>query len=304
MIRIAILGAGTPDAAEIIRILVNHPDAEIVAAVEPEFSGRKVADVHHGLTGDTDIEFVSGFDQAEADQVFICRNSSLADELRRLPDDEDAPRIVDMASRLSLCAEDAGFVPGIPELYRKPLVRGARRGLILDPAVTVSMIILGPLAMNMILSGEIEISIYLPQSMTSSFKAQDFSEDINALISELQKSWSGSVRTILKSSEEVRGMKVEIRISSPVSKEEIFKIYDSVYDDHNFSFPSTKEAGYKDVVGTQKVIVNVSETDGKTELIAYADARLRGGAGDAVHVMNLLFALHEKTGLTLKVSSF
>ncbi len=41
-----------------------------------------------------------------------------------------------------------------------------------------------------------------------------------------------------------------------------------------------------------------------TEITSVIDNLLKGGAGNAVHCMNLLFGLSEKTGLALKGSAF
>ena len=52
MIKVGIAGADTAMAGELIRILINHPDVEIISAFAPGKVGRKVASVHHGLAGE------------------------------------------------------------------------------------------------------------------------------------------------------------------------------------------------------------------------------------------------------------
>ena len=57
--------------------------------------------------------------------------------------------------------------------------------------------------------------------------------------------------------------------------------------------------------GTQKSVVSFNKPGaGLLEIVCVADCRLRGGAGDAVHAMNLLFSLHEKVGLQLKSAAY
>ena len=60
----------------------------------------------------------------------------------------------------------------------------------------------------------------------------------------------------------------------------------------------------KEVEGTNKCLAYLEKADGRITVTAIMDALLKGGAGTAVHVMNLLFGLHELTGLALKASSF
>ncbi|MBP9985483.1 MAG: N-acetyl-gamma-glutamyl-phosphate reductase, partial [Prevotella sp.] len=57
MIKIGILGAAGYTGGELIRLLINHPDAEIVFANSESNAGNFVADVHEGLYGDTELKF-------------------------------------------------------------------------------------------------------------------------------------------------------------------------------------------------------------------------------------------------------
>ena len=67
----------------------------------------------------------------------------------------------------------------------------------------------------------------------------------------------------------------------------------------------TYPVDYREVAGTDRCIVSLSKSDEDSLRISVeVDAALRGGAGEAVHLMNLLFGLHEKTGLDLKASTF
>ncbi|MCF0196681.1 MAG: N-acetyl-gamma-glutamyl-phosphate reductase, partial [Bacteroidaceae bacterium] len=57
MIRVGILGAAGYTGGELIRVLLNHPQVEIVFANSESNAGNDVADVHEGLLGDTDLRF-------------------------------------------------------------------------------------------------------------------------------------------------------------------------------------------------------------------------------------------------------
>ena len=59
MIKIGILGAAGYTGGELIRLLLNHPEAEIVFANSESNAGNLVADVHEGLLGETALRGTS-----------------------------------------------------------------------------------------------------------------------------------------------------------------------------------------------------------------------------------------------------
>ena len=66
---------------------------------------------------------------------------------------------------------------------------------------------------------------------------------------------------------------------------------------------TTRPVGIEEVEGTQRMVLSFSKPQNDTLRIeGVADARMRGGAGEAIHVMNLMQHLHEKTGLEQKVN--
>ena len=101
-----------------------------------------------------------------------------------------------------------------------------------------------------------------------------------------------------------RGLRVRAELDSPMTLPDIARLYEELYDDHNFTFLSPHAAPYAEVTGTDKIIISLSLAQGKLTIDAVADGHLRGGAGEAVHVMNLLFGLAERTGLALKASEY
>ncbi|MDE7179897.1 MAG: hypothetical protein K2N88_01690, partial [Muribaculaceae bacterium] len=121
---------------------------------------------------------------------------------------------------------------------------------------------------------------------------------------EIQRSFNGSVKISLSEATTRRSAKMTLRFPSALSQTNMLQLYD-VYDDHNFSFAVENPAGVSEVAGTNKIVVTVGRTDmGEADITAVADCRLRGAAGEAMHIMNLMFGLHEKTGLALKAIDF
>ena len=97
---------------------------------------------------------------------------------------------------------------------------------------------------------------------------------------------------------------MDIEFRCELNHEAMIELYD-IYDDHNFTFITTTRVGVSEVAGTNKCIVGVMRPEeGKARLMVAADCRLRGASGEAIHIMNLLFGLHEKTGLALKAIDY
>ena len=72
MIKVGILGAAGYTGGELIRVLLNHPQAEIVFANSESNAGNLVSDVHEGLVGDTDLRFTDAMPFDQVDVVFFC----------------------------------------------------------------------------------------------------------------------------------------------------------------------------------------------------------------------------------------
>ena len=95
-----------------------------------------------------------------------------------------------------------------------------------------------------------------------------------------------------------------VYVDCPVSIEEVRKLYEDYYDDHNFTFVTDKAPDLKDVVNTNKCILHLDKVGDKLLITSVIDNLLKGASGTAVHNMNLLFGLQERIGLNLKPSAF
>ncbi len=72
MIRVGILGAAGYTGGELIRLLINHPEAEIIFANSESNAGNLVAEVHEGLYGETDLKFTAEMPFDQVDVIFFC----------------------------------------------------------------------------------------------------------------------------------------------------------------------------------------------------------------------------------------
>lgn len=306
MIRVGIAGADTAMAGELIRILINHPDVELVSAFAPGKVGRKVASVHHGLAGECDLEFSPDINPKNLDVIFIDAHSDVADRFRMNTDRWPDLRIIDMSHCPSLDFDALDMAYGLPETNRKQLVRGCRRAVVPRSVAAAAIIGLYPLARHLLLKGDIYVDYACPTDIDTEEKMNMVRQEILYVLNKTQNSFCGNI--ILRHlDEEVsdRGLKVIVDIPCSLDINEVFKIFDDCYEDHNFTFMLSNSMPGYEVEGTQKTLVTLQkQTPDSLTITVIADSRMRGGAGDAVHIMNLLFGLHERTGLYLKAHKF
>lgn len=306
MIKAGIAGADTPMAGELIRILVNHPDVELISAFAPGKVGRKVASVHHGLEGECDLVFSPDVNPGQLDVIFIDAHSEVADRFRMSTDRWPELRIIDMSHCPSLDFEALDMAYGLPEINRKQLVRGCRRAVVPRSIAAAALIGLYPLARHLLLKGTVSVGYACPPDIDTEEKVEMARLEILDVLKKTQNSFNGDI--ILKrlcNDVSERGLLVDMEIPCTLDIEEVFKIYAEIYDDHNFTYTVGSVMPGYEVEGTQKTLVSLRKISPETLSVSVvADSRMRGGAGDAVHIMNLLFGLHEKTGLSLKAHKF
>lgn len=325
MIRAGIIGGAGYTAGELIRLLINHPDVHLAWVNSTSNAGNHVSDVHQGLIGETFLRFTDQTPWDEIDCLFFCTphgQSRTFIEQNPIPENI---KIIDLSNdfRLKEPGDDHDFVYGLPEINRKPMVRGAKH--VANPGcfATAIQLALLPLAKNGKLHGDIHVtaitgstgagvkpsatshyswrndnvSIYKP------FRHQHLAE-IKRTFKELQPDFDSEILFVPVRGCFSRGIIAIVYLDTDLSIEEITKMYEEAYEDHNFTFLSDRQPDLKDVVNTNKCVIHLEKIDGKLLITSVIDNLLKGASGTAVHNMNLLFGLSERTGLTLKGSAF
>ena len=305
MIKVGIIGADTPDAGEMLRLLIHHPEVEIHSLYAPAWAGRMVASRHHGFMGEEIINFTDSIDPYSIDIVFIMDDSEKGNEILMNSVAYPDLRIVDLSPARLSRMDCNGMEYGLSEANRKPLVRGARIAVIPTPAASLALIALYPLAMNSLVNSDIDISIHAAPEVVSSIDVTSLNQEITSFLQKTDNNFCGKLQISLFPCDSGRSMKVSSVIKSPLAIAEVSQIYESVYDDHSFTFMSFAEVNRHEVEGTHKCIVTIEKPGaGLLDVTAVGDCHLRGAAGDAIHIMNLFFALDVKVGLHLKPSCF
>lgn len=290
MVRIGIFDGDTPLAGELVRLLINHPDAEIVWVNSASLAGTKVADRHPGMIGETNLTFSDSSPIDDVDCVFVCSPATPIDFIL----DTDV-KVIDACGAISHRSsfEPEKVIFGVPELCRKPMVRGGKVVSIPTPATMAVVTPLLPLAKNGLVNALVDASVD---------GVDDNSADmtlVKAAIASLQPEF-GQAINVKAEGPSTRIVTASLAMASDIDTVRATEIFNDFFDDHNFVFVTKRMPAPEDVLNTNKFLINLQAENGILTMTAVFDSKLKGSAGTAVHAMNLLFGLHERVGLTLK----
>lgn len=307
MVKVGIIGADTPLAGELIRILINHPETEIETLWAPSLKGRAATSLHHGLIGETPLFFTDKLDLEGLDLILLAEESDVAQKVaNQLPNNENLKLVSPNKKLLSTLEGDEFLQAGLSEYNRKALVRVARAAYLVSPVLVPAIVALTPLANFLLLNSDIRIDYKGPEDIIKDSENSELEKDLEELMKKKQISFNDNVIISIDELPQTdRSSVTEIKLNNSLPLEEIEKIYEQTFDDHNFSFVTQNNVEIEEVEGSQKIVIHFEKPEPDIlKVRVVADSRLRGGAGDMVHIMNLFFGLHEKTGLNLKPSRY
>ncbi|SDM19117.1 N-acetyl-gamma-glutamyl-phosphate reductase [Daejeonella rubra] len=324
-IRIGIAGGAGYTGGELLRILINHPHAEIVFVHSNSNAGKFVSDVHTDLFGDTDLKFTNSLSQ-DIDVLFLCVGHGDARKFLDANHIVERIKVIDLSQDFRLSQNSVHgkreFVYGLPELNREA-IKSANN--IANPGCFATCIQIGllPLAASGNLNAEVHINATTGStgagqspgatthfswrnnnlSIYKAFEHQHLNEIGESLI-QLQKGFDKELSFIPQRGNFTRGILAAIYLESDLSLEEAQKIYTNYYASHPFTHLSKKNIDLKQVVNTNKALVYLEKHGGKLFIISIIDNLLKGASGHAVQNMNLMFGLDEMEGLRLKGAGF
>lgn len=324
-IKVGIAGGAGYTGGELIRILLNHPNAEIVFAHSKSNAGNPVSDVHTDLLGETEIKFSSSLSD-NIDVLFLCMGHGESVKFLAENKIDGKIKIIDLSQdfRISPRSSVLGrqFVYGLPELNKEQIQKASN---IANPgcfATSIQLALL-PLAAKKILNEEVHISAVTGStgagqslsvtnhftwrnnniSIYKAFQHQHLAE-IGQSIKQLQTSFASEINFIPYRGNFTRGILAAVYFNSKLTPEEANKIYTDYYNLHPFVTVSDKNPDVKQVVNTNKCILYIEKQGNKLFIQSVIDNLTKGASGQAVQNMNLLFGLDETTGLKLKPSAF
>jgi N-acetyl-gamma-glutamyl-phosphate reductase len=326
-IKIGIIGGAGYTAGELIRILLNHPNATISFVHSKSNAGNFVYSIHQDLAGETELKFAAEWNN-EIDVLFLCLGHGESKKFLAENKITDAVKIIDLANdfRLNRQSEigDRKFVYGLPELQREKIKNSNN---IANPGCFATAIQLGllPLAKAGLLhevyitgiTGSTGAGQSLAPTSHFSWRANNIqayktlTHQHNAEILESLNSFN--VDVILNENDFnfvpwrgdfTRGIFISSQIKTGLSIEELNVLYKEFYKGHPFTTLTTEPVFLKQVVNTNKCIIQLEKVGSKLVVHSVMDNLTKGASGQAIQNMNLIFGLEETTGLKLKASFF
>lgn len=330
MIRVGILGSAGYTGGELIRLLLCHPQVEIVFANSESNAGRPVHEVHEGLLGDTDLVFTDQLPFDSVDVLFFCFGHGKSEAFLKEHPVPQGVKIIDLAQDFRLHDPGHDFVYGLPEVNAD---RIAACSHLANPGCFATCIQIGllPLAKAGLLGNDISVNAITGStgagqkpSATTHFSWREGNlsvykvfthqhlHEIRQTLGELSPSAVGSVDFIPYRGDFARGIfctevvKFSGEEGSATNPDEatLIQMYRDFYKDAVFTHYSAQALDLKQVVNTNKALVHVEKFGSKAVISCVIDNLLKGAVGQAVQNMNLMFGLEQKTGLMLKASAF
>ena len=322
MIKIGILGAAGYTGGELIRVLLNHPEADIVFANSESNAGNLVADVHEGLYGDTDMRFTSEMPFDRVDVVFFCFGHGKSEQFLREHAIPEGVKIIDLAQDFRLEAPDNDYVYGLPEINRERIAAAQH---VANPGCFATCIQLGllPAARLGIVKGDIAVNAITGStgagqkpgatthfswrnnnmSIYKAFRHQHVPE-IRQSLKQVQGSLDAQIDFIPYRGDFARGIFATEVVKTNLPIEQIVQAYKDFYKDAAFTHYVDAPVDMKQVVNTNKALVHCDKFGDKLLVTSTIDNLLKGAVGQAVQNMNIMFGIDESEGLRLKAAGF
>jgi N-acetyl-gamma-glutamyl-phosphate reductase len=319
--KIGILGAAGYTGGELIRLLLNHPEAEIVFANSESNAGNLVSDVHEGLIGETELKFTDEMPFDQVDVVFFCFGHGKSEAFLKEHTIPENVKIIDLAQDFRIKGSH-DYVYGLPEINKEQIQQAQH---LANPGcfATAIQLALLPAAMLHLLKEDVAVnaitgstgagqkpgatthfswrvdnlSIYKP------FQHQHIAEIRQSLTQE-QGCLDASIDFIPYRGNFARGIFCTAVIKTDAPASDVIAAYKEYYRNAAFTHYSDKSIDLKQVVNTNKALVHVDGFEGKILVTSCIDNLLKGAVGQAVQNMNIMFGLDETTGLKLKASAF
>ena len=321
MIKAGILGAAGYTGGELIRLLLNHPEAEIVFANSESNAGNLVSDVHEGLIGDTDLKFTDEMPFDQVDVVFFCFGHGKSEQFLKEHSIPANVKIIDLAQDFRIKG-DHDYIYGLPEINKAAIQKAQH---VANPGcfATAIQVALLPAAKMGLLKKDVAVNAITgstgagqkPSATThfswrnnnlsiyKAFTHQHLAEIKQSLV-QVQGSLDADIDFIPYRGDFARGIFCTAVIKTQTEGSDIVAAYKDFYKEAAFTHYSDKAIDLKQVVNTNKALVHVDCFEGKVLVTSAIDNLLKGAVGQAVQNMNIMFGLDESSGLRLKASAF
>ncbi len=315
------MGGAGYTGGEMVRLLLNHPSAELAFVQSRSQQGKPLTSVHKGLTGETELSFVQSISES-VDILFLCFSHGESKIFLNQHPVPETTRIIDLGNdfRLSDGVSERTFVYGLPEFQREA-IRKAHN--VANPGCFATTIQLGLLPLAKAgqlgtvhttgITGSTGAGQSLQESTHFTWRTSNISAyktlqhqhlaEIHQTLRALQPNF-GNVHFVPWRGDFARGIFVTSVVGSSHSLDELNALYEAYYRDHPFTHLVREMVDIKQVVNTNKCLIYLEKIDDMLAVHSVTDNLLKGASGQAVQNMNLMFGLEETEGLKLKGSAF
>lgn len=322
-IRAGIIGGAGYTGGELIRLLINHPHAEISFVQSTSNGGKAVSHVHNDLLGETDLMFTSRH-HFDIDVLFFCSGHGEALKFVNEHAIPAAVKLIDLGNDFRLI-ENASvatrkFIYGLPELNREA-IRAADS--IANPGCFATAIQLGllPLATEGLLTEVYTTGITgstgAGQSLSPTSHFSWRSNNIQAYktlthqhLGEIGETLSSvaarkvNINFVPWRGDFARGIFISSQFQSDIGLDKLSDLFKKYYEPHPFVVVSQDPIHLKQAVNTNKCFIQIEKNENNVVIHSAIDNLLKGASGQAVQNMNLMFGIDETIGLKLKANFF
>ena len=323
-----IVGAGYT-GGELIRLLINHSGVEIIFIHSRSNEGEAISSVHHDLIDGADLFFSGGKPSSNIDVAFLCLGHGESKNFLEVFNFKKEVKVIDLSQdfRLGEKVHNREFIYGLTELNKEE-IKSAKN--IANPGCFATAIQLGllPLAkaglLNNVYTTGITGSTGAGQSLsvTSHFSWRENNiqayktlthqhlQEIHQSLIQLQPnlqvhpSGDGGVNFVPWRGDFTRGIFISSQMRCDKSLEALNDLYEAFYSTAPFVSISKEPIFLKQVVNTNKCVINIEKVRNNIVVHSAIDNLLKGASGQAVQNMNLMFGIEETTGLKLKANYF
>jgi N-acetyl-gamma-glutamyl-phosphate reductase len=330
-INVGIAGGAGYTGGELLRILVHHPEVHISFVHSSSNAGKPVSAIHTDLMGDTDLVFTNTFLDS-IDVLFLCMGHNESKKFLAEQNIAASVSIIDLSQDFRLTQNaviaDRIFVYGLPELNREKITTAKN---IANPGcfATAIQLALLPLAKSGLLqdiyttgiTGSTGAGQSLCVTSHFSWRANNIQayktldhqhvfeivQSLNHLQSDAPLSTGGEgpgLHFVPWRGDFTRGIYTSSIIDCSLPIEAVLEMYADYYAAHPFVVVSETPIHLKQVVNTNKCVLQIEKQGNKLVVHSAIDNLIKGASGQAVQNMNLLFGLDETTGLLFKANFF
>ncbi len=323
-IKAGIVGGAGYTGGELIRILLNHPEAILAFVQSNSNAGKPLHAVHCDLIGETNIIFASAISQ-DIDVLFLCVGHGDAKKFLSENVVDEKIKVIDLSQDFRLAHHasigNRNFVYGLPEL-NKERIQTANN--IANPGCFATALQLGllPLAKAGLLqeiyttgiTGSTGAGQGLNTTTHFSWRANNIQAyktlehqhlyEIGQSLSQLQPAGDIDINFVPWRGDFTRGIFISSQLKCNIELEELFEMYTTYFEPHPFTTVSKESIFLKQVVNTNKCVIQLEKVGVNLVVHAVIDNLAKGASGHAVQNMNLMFGLDERDGLRLKANYF